>query len=129
MISEKGRRWIERNGFDNNYDYTIKLLKKFKIEKYHFITDKFGNATLIITDGLNKYKLETIQENYFDKDFNRIETNSYMSISKTETHRNGQKHAKEYWVFKKKFKEDCIYSSIRWIARGSIINKKYEKIV
>lgn len=118
-MSRQGERWFERNSFDKNQDLVEKILNRFNVKNYHFVNDSYGNLALIITKNLKKYRLEIYQKEYYDKDFERNETESYMIIKRCEVHRNGQKHSKEYMVEKKRIYEDCLWCSIRWIAKNS----------
>ena len=99
--------WYSRQNFDDNMDYTLKVLEKFNIEKYHFVTDAYGNSALIIDIRLNNY---------------RVEIDDYkceMVIKKKKVIRKAQIHKKEYLIDIKSFKTDCIYQSIREVSRDS----------
>lgn len=99
--------WFDRNNFDNNKEYTKKILEKFDLKKYHFVNDSCGCLALLIEVNLNSY---------------RIEINSYDKISeiyKKEYRRLGQRHPKEYMRLIKTYDTDCIYNSIRWVKNDS----------
>jgi hypothetical protein len=89
-------------------DYTLKVLEKFNIKKYHFVTNMYGQSALIIDIGLNSYRIDI--EDYLCE----------MVIMKKIIVRKAQRHPKEYWVEIKRFKTDCIYCSIREVKNDSI---------
>lgn len=99
--------WYKRNNFDDNKGYTNKILEKFNIKKFHFVTDTYGCSALLVNIGLNSYRLVV---NYDD---NKIE------IYKKKTLRLSQKHKKEYLKLVHSINTDAIYSSIKWIKNDS----------
>lgn len=99
--------WFKVNSFDNNEEYTEKVLKKFDIKKYHFVIDQYGCLALLIELGMNSYRIEA------DID------NCEMIIKKKNIRRLGQKHPKEYMREIKKFDKDAIYESIKFVKKDS----------
>ena len=103
---ENQNRWFKLNDLDTNQEYAEKILKKFNLSKYHFIYDKYGILSLLIENNLKKYKVIV----------NTSELN--FEIYRCEVH-NFSKYTKENMVLKKKIDNDCIYNSIKWIAKNS----------
>lgn len=103
------KKWIKRNNFEDNQEYAEKVLKKFEIEKYHFSYSN-GEICLLIEKNLRKYKivLDTKKER--------------MNIFRCEVHANFSKYTKENMVLKKYFEDDCIWDSIKWVAKDSKIS-------
>lgn len=99
-------KWLKRNNFSDNSDYAEKVLKRFNIGKYHFAYDN-GELALLIEQGLKKYKV-IVDENECS-----------MKIYRCDVHVNFSKHTKENLVLKKTFNDDCIWNSIKWIAKDS----------
>ena len=110
LEKNNSERWIKRNNFEENQDYTEKVLKKFNLSKYHFIYDKYGNLSLLVENNLKKYKVII--------DFSTLS----FKIYRCDVHNNFEKHTKENMTLKKEIKEDCIYNSIKWIANNSKIS-------
>lgn len=102
-------RWFQLNNFDTNQDYTEKILKKFNLQKYHFVYDKYGNLALLVEQNLKKYKIVV------------DEVDLSLKIYRCDVHNNFEKHTKENMSLKKKFYNDCIYNSIKWISKNSQI--------
>lgn len=100
------QKWYERNNFSDNIEYTEKVLNKFNIEKYHFAYDN-GELSLLIESGLKKYKVIV------------DELECLIKIYRCDVHVNFGKHTKENLVLKKTFNDDCIWNSIKWIAKDS----------
>ena len=100
------QKWFDRNNFEDNQDYTEKVLKRFNIQKYHFAYDS-GELALLIEQGLKKYKVVIDKNDYL------------MKIYRCEVHLNFTKHTKENMMLKKTFNDDCIWNSIKWIAKDS----------
>lgn len=100
-------RWYKLNNFEDNQDYTEKILKKFNLQKYHFSYDKYGNLSLLIENNLKKYRIVI------------DDVELVFKIYRCEVHNNFEKHTKENMVLKKKFSDDCIYNSIKWISKNS----------
>ena len=100
------QKWYERNNFSDNIEYTEKVLNKFNIEKYHFAYGN-GELALLVESGLKKYK------------FIVDELECLMKIYRCDVHVNFGKHTKENLVLKKTFNDDCIWNSIKWIAKDS----------
>lgn len=94
--------WYDRNSFENNEDYAIRVLERFGISKYYFIADGYGGLSLLISKNLHSYKI--------DCDKNREE----MVIK-----RKVKKNEKEYLREVKSFKIDSIYEVIKWIFKDS----------
>ena len=86
--------------FDLHEERTIRILKKFGIEKYHFVTT-YGVTSLIVDIGLNNYRIEPHM--YEGK----------MVILKKKISRRGQKHQHERMDIIASFDNDAIYNSIR----------------
>ena len=86
--------WSNRHNFDTNMDYTLKVLEKFNIKKYHFVNDAYGESALIIDIGLNNYRIEV--------DCYKCE----MVVKKRAITRRGGRHRKEYMSEVNKFKSD-----------------------
>ena len=99
--------WFRLNNFDDNLEYTKKVLRKFNIDKYHFVNDGYGGLALLIEIGLNSYRIEV--------DMDRCE----MIIKKKRLRRIKAKHPKEYMDVIKKFTHDGIYESIRFVEFDS----------
>ena len=102
-------KWFERNNFEENMDYTLKVLLKFDIRKHHFVNDSYGNLALLIDYGINSYRIET------------NDSTSEVEIYKKCIRRTGQRHPKEYLKLIKTFKIDCIYESIKFVHHDSVI--------
>jgi hypothetical protein len=100
------QKWYDRNNFSDNIEYTEKVLNKFNIEKYHFAYDN-GELALLIERGLKKYKVVISQNK------------CVVEIYRCEVHLNYGKYTKENMVLKKSFQDDCIWNSIKWIAKDS----------
>lgn len=100
------QKWYERNNFSDNIEHTEKVLNKFNIEKYHFAYDS-GELSLLIESGLKKYKVIV------------DELECLIKIYRCDVHVNFGKHTKENLVLKKTFNDDCIWNSIKWIAKDS----------
>lgn len=98
--------WFETYSFDNNKDRTKKLLEKFGIKKYHFITID-GIDGLIIEINLNVYQLEV---DAFKEEI-RIRKKRYT--------RKSHKHSKEYLECIKSFSNDATYLSLKFVAEDS----------
>lgn len=95
--------WMSLYCFENNETRAKKILKKFGIEKYHFI----------IVNGLLALDIEINLDNY------RIEVNEIqdkMLIRKRQVARRTNRHTKEYMRVVNSFSNDCIYSAIKWIS-------------
>jgi len=99
--------WYNRHNFDDNMDYTLKVLDKFNIKKYHFVTDAYGHSALIIDIGLNNYRIEI--DDYVCE----------MVILKRNITRRGSRHPKTYMDEVKRFKKDCCYDGIKWCSKDS----------
>ena len=99
--------WFDRNNFRTNEEYTIKVLDKFDIKKYHFTNDAYGCLALIIDLGLNTYRIE------INRDCSTLE------IYKKLTRRTGQRHVKEYLRLVS-MDRDGIYNTIKWIKNDSV---------
>lgn len=112
---DKLQTWYNRYDFEINMDYTEKILRKFKIENYHFITNSYGSLSLIIILGLSKYKIEILEETYENIETKKIEDRYAMVVKRCENRLMAKKHTKEYMPIKKKFYRDCIYDSIKWV--------------
>ena len=102
-------KWFQLNDFEINEEYAEKILKKFNIDKYHFVYDKYGNLSLLIEHNLKKYKIIVDEEELSFK------------IYRCDVHNNFGKYTKENMSFKKSFSNDCIYNSIKWVSRNSQI--------
>ena len=100
--------WYTRHNFDDNMDYTLKVLDKFNIKKYHFVTDAYGHSALIIDIGLNNYRIEI--DDYV----------SEMVIKKKKVTRKGNRIPKEYMGIVKIYKKDCIYESARFCSQDGV---------
>lgn len=101
--------WYKLNNLEDNENYCKKILEKFNMKKYHFVSDSFGSLALIIDLGLNSYKVE------MDK------INCRMIIKKKDIKRKAQKHPKEYLKIVRTVDRDCIYNAINWISNDSKI--------
>ena len=66
-----------------------------------------GELSLLIESGLKKYKVIV------------DELECLMKIYRCDVHVNFGKHTKENLVLKKTFNDDCIWNSIKWIAKDS----------
>lgn len=97
-------KWIDRNSFDNNIEYTEKVLERFEINKYNFICEN-GYTSLIIEKNLKKYRIILNVRN------------KSLDIYRCEVHMNFAKHTKENYKYKISFNDDCIWNSIRWVAK------------
>lgn len=98
--------WYSLYNFDDNKERTKKILEKFGIEKYHFVTIQ-GESALIIDINLNNYRLELLENE--------------MVIRKKKYTRRSQIHKKEYMEIIKSYSNDCIYSSIKFCVEDSKI--------
>ena len=96
--------WYKLYNFDDNKERTKKILEKFGIEKYHFVTIQ-GETALIIDINLNNYRLEL-----FDGE---------MAIRKKKYTRKASRHKKEYLEIVKSFDNDCIYNALKFCAIDS----------
>ena len=100
------QKWYHRNNFSDNIEYAEKVLKRFNISKYHFAYDN-GELALLIEQGLKKYKIVVNEDSCL------------MEIYRCDVHANFNKYTKENLVLKKTFNDDCIWNSIKWIAKDS----------
>ena len=98
--------WFKMYSFDDNDERTKKLLEKFGIKKYHFITIN-GTKGLIIEINLNVYQLEA--------DYIKEE----VRIRKKKYTRKSQRRQKEYLEVVKSYNNDCLYNSIKFVAEDS----------
>ena len=98
--------WINLYSFENNEERTVKILKKFGIENYHFAINN-GSLALLINVGLNSYKLEI------------DEYNQELVVRKKIYKRREQKHTKEYMRIVNSFKNDCLYLAIKFVCEDS----------
>jgi hypothetical protein len=105
--SVKEKRWFRRNNFEDNQEYTEKVLQRFNINKYHFAYDAYGVLSLLVENGLKKYKVIVNQDI------------CEHEIYRCDVHVNFSKYTKENMVLKKKFNDDCIWNSIKWISKDS----------
>lgn len=92
--------------FDYNEERAIRILKKFDIEKYHFVT-KMGRTSLIIQVNLNTYWIELSDK--CDE----------MVVYKKRIRNRGTKSQKEYIDEIARFKNDAIYNSIKVVVRDN----------
>ena len=92
--------------FDYNEDRAIRILEKFDIEKYHFVT-KNGRTSLIITINLNIYWIEMSDK--CDE----------MSVYKKRIMKRGTRSQQEYIDEIARFKNDAIYNSIKLVVRDN----------
>jgi len=95
--------WHKLSSFDENEERTIRILKKFNIDKYHFVTID-GLKALIIDINLNNYRIEI--DDY----------NEEVRVRKKKYTRRCSRHPKEYMEIIKSFKNDAIYSSIKFVS-------------
>lgn len=102
----KEERWYKRNNFEDNQEYAEKVMQRFFIKKYHFSYDCYGFLSLLIEQGLKRYKVVV-----------NCSTCKH-EIYRCEVH-NFAKYTKENMVLKKTFDDDCIWNSIKWIAKDS----------
>jgi len=100
--------WYNRHNFEDNMDYTLKLLEKFNIKKYHFVTDMYGGTALLIEIGLNLYRIE------LDR------TVCEMVIKKRNVKRRSSRHPKTYMDEVKRFKKDCIFEVCKWCSQDGV---------
>lgn len=98
--------WFKLYSFDENEERTKKILEKFGINRYHFITIN-GIKGLIIEINLNVYRVEV----------HRIEEK--LVVLKRKVSRRSQKHPHERMEVVKSFNNDCIYDSIKFVAEDS----------
>ena len=98
--------WIELYDFEINKERTIKLLKKFGIDKYHFIMIN-GLMALLIDINLNTYRIELLPYE------------NEAVIRKKQVTRKGARHSKEYMRIVQSFNDDICYQCIKWIAEDS----------
>jgi hypothetical protein len=107
--SHNDEKWFQLNDFDSNQEYTEKILKKFNLQKYHFVYDQYGNLSLLIEQNLKKYKI--IMD----------EKNRTFNIYRCDVHLNFGKYTKENMILKKTVLNNCIYNSIKWVSKNSQI--------
>jgi len=98
--------WFKLYSFDENEERTKKILEKFGIKKYHFITIN-GIKGLIIEINLNVYQVEV------------DDLKKEVRIRKKKYTRKAQKHNKEYLECVKSYESDCIYNSVKFCAEDS----------
>lgn len=98
--------WYKLSSFDENEERTKKILEKFGIDRYHFVTIN-GFRALIIDINLNNYRIEV--DDY----------NEELLVRKKKYTRRGQRHKKEYMEVIRSFKNDAIYSSIKFVSEDS----------
>ncbi len=98
-------RWYEIYSPKNNQELIEKLLKKFKIEKYNFVCDGYGDYNILIEYGLYTYKLE----------LNKKEELLY--IYRKSTFRGGDKGHLEYTKPYKKIRNDVWFKSFKEITK------------
>lgn len=99
-------KWFKRNNFEDNQEYTEKVLERFDINKYHFNYYE-GELCLSVEKNLKKYKIVLEPKR------------CKMLIYRCGVHNNFGKYTKENMVLKKYFTDDCIWDSIKWIAMDS----------
>jgi len=104
---KENKNWFRLNNFDTNQDYAEKILKKFNLQKYHFAYDKYGSLSLLVEQNLKKYKVVV------------DEAEMVVKIYRCDVHTSFGKYTKENMTLKKKFSNDCIYNSIKWISKNS----------
>lgn len=97
--------WFKLHNFDDNLEYTKKVLKKFNIDKYHFVTDMYGCLALIIDINLNTYRIDVDMDN------------CEMVIRKKRIKYKAKRHPVEKLEPVKKIDKDCIWESIKWIVK------------
>lgn len=100
------QKWLNRNSFENNQEYAEKVLNRFCIKKYHFAYSN-GGLSLLVEQGLKKYKILVNEDKCL------------MEIYRCDVHVNFTKHTKENMILRKIFDDDCIWNSIKWIAKDS----------
>lgn len=98
--------WIDLYCFENNEERAKKILKKFGIEKYHFIIVN-GILALDIEINLDNYRVEV------------NETRDEMLIRKRQVARRKNRHVKEYMRIVNSFNNDCLYNSLKFVAIDS----------
>lgn len=98
--------WLKSYNFDDNIDKTLKIMKDFNIDRYHFSVVN-GQTSLIVDVGLNNYKIEL---DVYKKE---------MIVKKKQFMRRGSKNQKEYMRTVYRVSENCIYKSIEWINKNS----------
>lgn len=98
------RNWESRNNLETNQEYLEKVLKRFDIDKYHYIYTN-GEVSLIIEKNLKKYKVLVNNQK-------RV-----LEVYRCDVHSSFAKHTKENFKFKTSFKDDCIWNSIKWIYK------------
>ena len=92
--------------FDYNEDRAIRILEKFDIEKYHFVT-KMGRTSLIITINLNTYWIEL------------SDRCDEMIVYKKRIMKRGTRSQQEYIEIVARFKNDAIYYAIKWCSEDN----------
>ncbi len=97
-------RWYETYSPQKNQELIEKLLKKFKIEKYNFVCNGYGDYILLVEYGLYTYKLELKEK----------EENLY--IYRKSTFRN-DKNCLEYSKVYKKIHNDVWFKSFKEITK------------
>lgn len=108
MIDKRNELWIKQYDFEKNEEYILKLFKKFNIDKYH-LTMNNGNTDVIISVGLNTYKIE----------INKYEME--LVLYKEEKRRLGQRHPKSYLRPIKVFKDDIWYNVCKFISKDKLV--------
>ena len=102
-------KWFKDNNLSDNQMYAEKILEKFKLYKYHFVYDAYGNLSLLIENNLKKYKININRKKHL------------MEIYRCEVHIQFKKCTKENMILKKSFEENCIFNAVKWIAKDSHI--------
>ena len=77
-------KWFKDNNLSDNQMYAEKILEKFKLYKYHFVYDAYGNLSLLIENNLKKYKININRKKHL------------MEIYRCEVHIQFKKYTKEY---------------------------------
>lgn len=98
--------WYRMYAFEYNEERTIRILKRFGIEKYHFVAD--GNSlALLIEKGLNNYRIEVNSDD------------NEMVILKKKACRKGQRHIKEYMRPIARFNNDAIFNALKFVSEDN----------
>lgn len=97
--------WLKHNSIKENNIYVEKLLKKFKIDKYNFINNGYGEEDLLLSYNNIEYKL-SIDE--FDKCLKIFKKNL-----------SGNKKKKEYYHLSKEiYGVGLMYEALKLIVKS-----------
>lgn len=98
--------WYKLSSFDENEERAKKILDRFGVVGYHFVTIN-GLKALAININLNSYRIE-------------VDTYNELLLVRKKKYDSRARHQPEgYKEIVKSFKNDAIYASIKFCAEDS----------